>query len=82
MRSSCDYLKVVARRLMASLVTATHRWRVPVFVDPGNSHVDMPALRSSADVSSGMATNLRIRTNGDARRAAEVFRGRQSARAC
>ena len=75
-----DYLKgVVTRRLMASLVAASQARGVPVFVDPKIPHIDFYAgvsLVTPNHHEAAMATNLRIRTNEDARRAAEAFRDR------
>ena len=75
-----DYLKgVVTRRLMASLVAASQARGVPVFVDPKIPHIDYYAgvsLVTPNHHEAEMATNLRIRTNEDARRAAEAFRER------
>jgi D-beta-D-heptose 7-phosphate kinase/D-beta-D-heptose 1-phosphate adenosyltransferase len=75
-----DYLKgVVTRRLMASVVAASQSRSLPAFVDPKIPHIDYynggvmvtPNLHEAE-----LATNLRIRSNDDARRVAEAFRER------
>ena len=75
-----DYSKgFITRRLMASVVAASQSHSVPVFVDPKIAHIDFYAgasLVTPNHLEAEMGTNLRIRTNEDARRAAEVFRER------
>jgi len=78
-----DYLKgVVTRRLMAATIAACLDRSVPVFVDPKIPHVEYYAgatLITPNHHEAEAATNLRIRTNEDARRAAEAFRDRARA---
>jgi rfaE bifunctional protein kinase chain/domain len=75
-----DYLKgFVTRKLMASLVAASQSRGVPVFVDPKIPHIDFYAgvsLVTPNHHEAEIATNLRIRSSEDARRAAEAFRDR------
>jgi D-beta-D-heptose 7-phosphate kinase/D-beta-D-heptose 1-phosphate adenosyltransferase len=75
-----DYVKgFVTRKLMASLVAASQSRGVPLFVDPKIPHIDFYAgvsLVTPNHHEAETATNLRIRTNEDARRAADAFRDR------
>jgi D-glycero-beta-D-manno-heptose-7-phosphate kinase len=75
-----DYLKgFVTRNLMASLVAACQSRNVPIFVDPKIPHIDLYAgvsLVTPNHHEAELATNLRIRSSEEARRAAEAFRDR------
>jgi D-beta-D-heptose 7-phosphate kinase/D-beta-D-heptose 1-phosphate adenosyltransferase len=78
-----DYLKgVVTRRLMAAPVAACQDRGVPVLVAPKIPHVDYYAgvtFVTPNHLEAEAATNLRIRSSEDARRAAEAFRDRSHA---
>jgi rfaE bifunctional protein kinase chain/domain len=75
-----DYTKgVVTRAVMAALVAAAQQRGAPVLVDPKIPHLDYYAgvtlvTPNQAEVEA--ATQLRIRTEGDMRRAATAFRER------
>ena len=75
-----DYLKgLVTRRLMAAVVASSQARGIPVFVDPKIPHIDCysgVSIVTPNHHEAEMATNLRIRTNEDARRAAGAFRDR------
>jgi D-beta-D-heptose 7-phosphate kinase/D-beta-D-heptose 1-phosphate adenosyltransferase len=75
-----DYQKgVVTRRSMASLLSFAHAAGVPVIVDPKVPHIDYyagAALVTPNHVEAESATNLRIASNEDARRAAQALRQR------
>jgi D-beta-D-heptose 7-phosphate kinase/D-beta-D-heptose 1-phosphate adenosyltransferase len=75
-----DYQKgVVTRRSMASLLSFAHGNGVPVIVDPKVPHIDFYAgatLVTPNHVEAESATNSRIASNEDARRAAIVLRQR------
>lgn len=75
-----DYLKgFVTRRLMAAVVAAGQEHGVPVLVDPKIPHLDYYAGASLVTPNhheAETATNVRIRTEDDARRAAMIFRDR------
>jgi rfaE bifunctional protein kinase chain/domain len=75
-----DYLKgMVTRRIMAALVSAGREHGVPVVVDPKIPHLEYYAgasLITPNDFEAEAATHLRIRSNEDARHAAETFRER------
>jgi D-beta-D-heptose 7-phosphate kinase/D-beta-D-heptose 1-phosphate adenosyltransferase len=75
-----DYQKgVVTRRSMAQLVSFGHTNGVPVIVDPKVPHIDYYAgatLVTPNHVEAESATNIRIITHEDARRAAAALRQR------
>ena len=75
-----DYQKgVVTRRSMANLLSFSHSNGVPVIVDPKVPHIDYyagAALVTPNHVEAESATNARISTNEDARRAAIALRQR------
>ena len=75
-----DYLKgVVARGVMAAIIAAARRRGVPVLVDPKIPHLDYYAgasLITPNHFEAETATHLRIKSEDDAQRAAEVFRDR------
>jgi D-beta-D-heptose 7-phosphate kinase/D-beta-D-heptose 1-phosphate adenosyltransferase len=75
-----DYQKgVVTRRSMASLLSFAHGNGVPVIVDPKVPHIDFYAgatLVTPNHVEAESATNSRIASNEDARRAAIALRQR------
>ena len=75
-----DYQKgVVTRRSMAQLLAFASGSGVPVIVDPKVPHIDYyagAALVTPNHVEAESATNSRIATNADARRAAIVLRQR------
>jgi rfaE bifunctional protein kinase chain/domain len=75
-----DYLKgLVTRRVMASLVAVAQEHGIPVLVDPKIPHLDFysgTTLVTPNHYEAEVATHMRIRTEGDAQRAATVFRGR------
>jgi rfaE bifunctional protein kinase chain/domain len=75
-----DYLKgIVTRRLMAHIVAAGQQRGVPVLVDPKIPHLDYYAGASLVTPNhheAEVATHLRIRSDEDARNAAQVFRER------
>ena len=75
-----DYQKgVVTRRSMASLLAFAQSAGVPVIVDPKVPHIDYyagAALVTPNHVEAESATNIRIQSNEDARRAAQALRQR------
>jgi D-beta-D-heptose 7-phosphate kinase/D-beta-D-heptose 1-phosphate adenosyltransferase len=75
-----DYQKgVVTRRSMASLFSFAHAAGVPVIVDPKVPHIDYyagAALVTPNHVEAESATNIRIESNEDARRAGQALRQR------
>ena len=75
-----DYQKgVVTRRSMAHLLSFAHTVGVPAIVDPKVPHIDYyagAALVTPNHVEAESATNSRISTNEDARRAAIALRQR------
>jgi D-beta-D-heptose 7-phosphate kinase/D-beta-D-heptose 1-phosphate adenosyltransferase len=75
-----DYQKgVVTRRTMAHLVAFAHQNGIPVIVDPKVPHIDYyagAALVTPNHIEAESATNSRISTNEDARRAAIALRQR------
>ena len=75
-----DYLKgVVTRRVMAASVAAGQQHAVPVLVDPKSPHIDYYAGATVVTPNQGeveAVTDIRLRTEGDVRRAAAVFRER------
>lgn len=75
-----DYQKgVITRRSMASLLSVAHAAGIPVIVDPKVPHIDYYAgatLVTPNHVEAESATNLRIASNDDAHRAAQVLRQR------
>ena len=75
-----DYQKgVVTRRAMASLLSFAHNNAVPVIVDPKVPHIDYysgATLVTPNHVEAESATNSRIASNEDARRAAIALRHR------
>ena len=75
-----DYLKgVVTRRLMAAVVAAGQQHGIPVLVDPKIPHLDYYAgatLVTPNHHEAETATHLRIRSEDDARQAAQSFRDR------
>jgi D-beta-D-heptose 7-phosphate kinase/D-beta-D-heptose 1-phosphate adenosyltransferase len=75
-----DYLKgVVTRRSMTSVLSVARASGVPVIVDPKVPHIDYyagAALVTPNHVEAESATNSRISSNEDARRAAVALRQR------
>jgi D-beta-D-heptose 7-phosphate kinase/D-beta-D-heptose 1-phosphate adenosyltransferase len=75
-----DYLKgVITRRVMTHIVATGHGRGVPVLVDPKIPHLDYYAGASLVTPNhheAETATHLRIRSDEDARQAAQVFRER------
>lgn len=75
-----DYLKgVVTRRLVAQIVVFGQERGIPVLVDPKIPHLDYytgATLVTPNHHEAETTTHVRIRTNDDARRAAQVFRQR------
>jgi rfaE bifunctional protein kinase chain/domain len=75
-----DYQKgVITRRSMAHLMTFAHGNGLPVIVDPKVPHIDYyagAALVTPNHVEAESATNSRISTNEDARKAAAALRHR------
>jgi rfaE bifunctional protein kinase chain/domain len=75
-----DYLKgIVTRRVMAASVAAGQQHAVPVLVDPKSPHIDYYAGATVVTPNQGeveVVSNIRVRTEGDVRRAAAVFRER------
>ncbi|MGQ0733523.1 MAG: D-glycero-beta-D-manno-heptose-7-phosphate kinase [Acidobacteriota bacterium] len=75
-----DYVKgAVSARLMTSLVAAGRHLGVPILVDPKIPHLDFYAgatLITPNHHEAEIATNVRIRGEDDARRAATAFRER------
>ncbi len=75
-----DYQKgAVTRRTMAQLVACGHANGMPVIVDPKVPHIDYytgATLVTPNQVEAESATNIRITTNDDARRAAAALRQR------
>ena len=75
-----DYQKgVVTRRLMARIVAFGHAQGIPIIVDPKVPHLDYysgATLVTPNHVEAESATNMRIRTDEDAHRAADVLRQR------
>jgi D-glycero-beta-D-manno-heptose-7-phosphate kinase len=75
-----DYQKgVITRRSMAQVLTFAHASGLPVIVDPKVPHIDYYAgatLVTPNHVEAESATNSRISTNDDARRAASTLRQR------
>lgn len=75
-----DYLKgAITRRLMAAIVSRAQERGVPVLVDPKIPHLDFYAAATLVTPNhheAEVAAHLRIRSDEDARRAAELFRQR------
>ena len=75
-----DYQKgVITRRSMAQLLAVAHGNGVPVIVDPKVPHIDYyagAALVTPNHVEAESATNSRISSNEDARKAARALRQR------
>ena len=75
-----DYLKgIVTRRIMATTVAKAQELGVPVLVDPKIPHLDFYAgatLVTPNHHEAEAATHLRIRSDEDAHRAAQLFRER------
>ena len=75
-----DYLKgLVTRRVMAGIVARAHESSVPVLVDPKIPHLDFYAgatLVTPNHHEAEAATHMRIRSDDDAQRAAQLFRER------
>jgi D-beta-D-heptose 7-phosphate kinase/D-beta-D-heptose 1-phosphate adenosyltransferase len=72
-----DYLKgSVTRRLVAAVVDAAQARNVPVLVDPKIPHIDYYAGATVVTPNhheAETATHMRIRNDGDARKAAKIF---------
>ncbi|HSP91986.1 MAG TPA: D-glycero-beta-D-manno-heptose-7-phosphate kinase, partial [Vicinamibacterales bacterium] len=72
-----DYLKgAVTRRLVAAVVDAAKARNVPVLVDPKIPHIDYYAGATVVTPNhheAETATHMRIRNDGDARKAAKIF---------
>lgn len=75
-----DYQKgVVTRRSMASLLSFAHASGLPVVVDPKVPHIDYyagAALVTPNHIEAESATNMRIASHEDARRASQTLRQR------
>ena len=75
-----DYLKgCVTARVMKAVVEAGRERRIPVLVDPKIPHIDYYAGATVVTPNhheAEIASNMRVRTDEDARRAARVFRER------
>jgi rfaE bifunctional protein kinase chain/domain len=75
-----DYLKgVITRRLMTVATSAARDGGIPVLIDPKIPHLDYYAgasLITPNHHEAELATQLRIRTTGDAQTAAAVFKQR------
>ena len=75
-----DYQKgVITRQSMAQLISIAHASGVPVIVDPKVPHIDYyggAALVTPNHVEAESATNSRISSHEDARRAAQALRQR------
>lgn len=75
-----DYLKgVVTRGLMTRIIAIANEQAVPVLVDPKIPHLDYyegATLVTPNHVEAEIATHLRIRSEDDAQKAAEIFRQR------
>ena len=75
-----DYLKgLVTRQLMAAVVSAANARTIPVLVDPKIPHLDFYAgatLVTPNHFEAETATHMRIRSEDDAQRAAQLFRER------
>jgi D-beta-D-heptose 7-phosphate kinase/D-beta-D-heptose 1-phosphate adenosyltransferase len=75
-----DYLKgIVTRRVMAATVAKAHELDVPVLVDPKIPHLDFYAgatLVTPNHHEAEAAAHMRIRSDEDAQRAAQLFRER------
>ena len=80
-----DYRKgCITRRVMAALVSTASRHAVPVLVDPKIPHLDYYAgadLITPNHHEAETATHLRVRTDEEARAAAQRFRERAGCRA-
>ncbi len=75
-----DYQKgVITRRAMAQIIGFAHASGIPVIVDPKVPHVDYytgATMVTPNHIEAESATNLRIETHDDARKAAEALRQR------
>ena len=75
-----DYQKgVITRRSMANLLTFAHQSGIPVIVDPKVPHIDYyagAALVTPNHIEAESATNSRIATHEDARKASSELRKR------
>lgn len=75
-----DYVKgLVTRRVMAHIIAAGQHRGTPVLVDPKIPHLEYyagAALVTPNHHEAEVATHLRIRSEADAKKAAEVFRER------
>jgi D-glycero-beta-D-manno-heptose-7-phosphate kinase len=80
-----DYLKgCVTERVMKAITTIAGERGIPVLVDPKIPHIDYYAgvtVITPNHHEAEIATNMRIRTEEDARIAARVFQGRASCQA-
>ena len=80
-----DYLKgTITERVMQAAVEAGHARKIPVLVDPKIPHIDY--YRGATIVTPNhheaeIATNMRVRTDDDARLAARAFRERAACHA-
>ena len=80
-----DYLKgTITERVMQTAVEAGNARKIPVLVDPKIPHIDY--YRGASVITPNhheaeIATNMRVRTNDDARLAARVFRERAACHA-
>jgi D-beta-D-heptose 7-phosphate kinase/D-beta-D-heptose 1-phosphate adenosyltransferase len=80
-----DYLKgTITERVMQTAVEAGNARNIPILVDPKIPHIDY--YRGASVITPNhheaeIATNMRVRTNDDARLAARVFRERAACHA-
>jgi D-beta-D-heptose 7-phosphate kinase/D-beta-D-heptose 1-phosphate adenosyltransferase len=80
-----DYLKgTITERVMQTAVEAGHARKIPILVDPKIPHIDY--YRGATIVTPNhheaeIATNMRVRTDEDARLAARAFRERAACHA-
>ena len=80
-----DYLKgTITERVMQAAVEAGHARKIPILVDPKIPHIDY--YRGATIVTPNhheaeIATNMRVRTDDDARLAARAFRERAACHA-
>ena len=80
-----DYLKgTITERVMQAAVEAGHAKKIPILVDPKIPHIDY--YRGATIVTPNhheaeIATNMRVRTDDDARLAARAFRERAACHA-
>jgi D-beta-D-heptose 7-phosphate kinase/D-beta-D-heptose 1-phosphate adenosyltransferase len=80
-----DYLKgTITERVMQTAVEAGNARNIPILVDPKIPHIDYyrgASIITPNHHEAEIATNMRVRTNDDARLAARVFRERAACHA-